>query len=37
MCDRNIQGLNFDINDEKELSDYMELTFKSLLGEKAII
>ena len=35
MCDRNIKGLNFDINDEKELSDYMELTFKSLLGEKA--
>ena len=34
MGERNIKGLNFDINDEKELSDYMELTFNSLLGDK---
>ena len=34
MSERNIKGLNFDINDEKELSDYIELTFNSLLGDK---
>ena len=34
MSERNIKGLNFDINDEKELSDYMELSFQSLLGDK---
>ena len=34
MSDKDIRGLNFDINDEPELSDYMELTFGSLIGDK---
>ena len=29
MTERNIKGLNVDMNDEKELSDYMELSFQS--------
>ena len=32
MSVRNIAGLNFDINDEKELSDYMELSVQSSMG-----
>lgn len=34
MSDLNVKGLNFNINDEPELSDYMELSFQSLMGEK---
>ena len=34
MSETSIRGLNFDINDEPELSDYMELTFGPLIGDK---
>ena len=34
MTERNNKGLNFDINDEKELSDYNELTYEALIGNK---
>ena len=34
MSERNVKGLNFDSNDEKELSDYMELSFQSLLVDE---
>lgn len=34
MTERNNKGLNFDINDEKELTDYNELTYEALIGNK---
>ena len=33
MSERNIKGLNFDMNDEKTFSDYMDFTFHSSLGD----
>ena len=34
MTERNNKGLNFDLNDEKGLSDYNELTYEALIGNK---
>jgi hypothetical protein len=34
MTERNNKGLNFDLNDEKELTDYNELTYEALIGNK---
>ena len=34
MSRKSIKGLNFDINDEPELSDYNELTFDELIGNR---
>ena len=34
MTERNNKGLNFDLNDEKELTDYNELTYEALTGNK---
>ena len=34
MSSKSIKGLNFDINDEPELSDYNELTFDELIGNR---
>ena len=34
MTDRNNKGLNVCLYDEKELSDYNELTFEALFGNK---
>ena len=32
MSIKSIKGLNFDINDEPEMSDYNELTYDELIG-----